>query len=251
MAAWRIGWKTLALLALSLVLVPLQVLVRLVTRGPAAAWLPMRWHAGVRRILGIRVEVVGTVGDGHATLFVGNHVSHFDIFVLGGVLPGSFIAKDEMARWPLANKLCALQDTVFVSRNPRDAGRVAAAMHSVLQRRRSLILFPEGTTSDGSAVAPFKSSLFSVFLGPAAGAWTVQPFTLSLQAVDGHELRLGGDRDGYAFHGDMAMGAHLLKFLGLRGARLRLVLHAPRVLAPDEDRKRLAAELHAVVASGL
>ena len=251
MAAWRIAYKTSALLALSLVLVPLQVLVRLFTHGPAAAWLPMRWHAGVRRILGIELEVVGRVADGEAIVFVGNHVSHFDIFVLGGVLPASFIAKDDMARWPLANKLCALQDTVFVSRNPRDAVRVAAAMRDVLQRRRSLILFPEGTTSDGRAVAPFKSSLFSVFLGPAAGAWMVQPFTLSVLAVDGRELPFGGDRDGYAFHGDMAMGAHLRHFLGLRGARLRLVLHSPRVLAPDDDRKTLAAELHAVVVSGL
>lgn len=251
MAVLRIAWKTLALLALSLVLVPVQVLVRWVTRGPAAAWVPMRWHAGVRRILGIDIEVVGAVGDGQATLFVGNHVSHFDIFVLGGLLPGSFIAKDDMARWPLANRLCALQDTVFVSRNPRDAGRMADAMRSVLQRRRSLILFPEGTTSDGRSVAPFKSSLFSVFLGPTAGAWTVQPFTLSLQAVDGRELQHGGDRDGYAFHGDMAMGAHVFRFLGLRGARLRVVLHAPHALSPDEDRKRLATTLHAVVASGL
>jgi lyso-ornithine lipid O-acyltransferase len=167
------------------------------------------------------------------------------------VLPGSFIAKDEMARWPLANKLCALQDTVFVSRSPRDAARVAHSMRDVLQRRRSLILFPEGTTSDGRAVAPFKSSLFSVFLGDSGSAWTVQPFTLSLQAVDGRALLLGGNRDGYAFHGDMTMVTHLKHFLGLRGARLRLVLHAPRALSPDEDRKRLAVELHGIVASAL
>ncbi len=251
MVWWRTVWKLAAVIAICVVLVPLQLLVRGLTQGPASAQIPRWWHAGLRRILGIKVTVDGMAVTDRPTLFVGNHLSHFDIFVLGSLLPASFIAKEDMAHWPIANRLCALQDTVFVSRRPRDAAKMTSRMQAVLQRRRSLVLFPEGTTSDGRAVAPFKSSLFSAFLGHGAGAWTLQPFTLTLLAVDGDPVGVGGKRDAYAFYGDMAMAGHMRHFLGLRGAHLHLVLHPPRQIDQDQDRKQLASGLHAIVAAGI
>jgi lyso-ornithine lipid O-acyltransferase len=118
MAVVRILYKLSALLAVSLLLVPLQGIVRAFARGPARLRLPRLWHRCVCRILGLRLDLVGSPSADAPTLFVGNHVSHFDIFVLGGRLPASFVAKDDMAQWPLANRLCALQDTVFISRRP-------------------------------------------------------------------------------------------------------------------------------------
>ncbi len=251
MAWWRVVWKIAAIAALSSILVPMQLLVRAVTKGPASARIPRWWHAGLRRILGIQVTIEGVAVTDRPTLFIGNHLSHFDIFVLGSVLPASFIAKDEMAQWPIANRLCALQDTVFVSRRPRDAAKMTGRMQAVLQRRRSLVLFPEGTTSDGRGVAPFKSSLFSAFLSEGNDEWTLQPFTLALLAVDGQPVVAAGERDAYCFHGDMVMAGHMRYFLGLRGAHVRLKFHPPRPVRANEDRKQLATELHAVVAAGI
>ncbi|HYM85135.1 MAG TPA: lysophospholipid acyltransferase family protein [Pseudoxanthomonas sp.] len=246
--------KLLAVLLTSVLLVPLQALVMAFTRGPPAFVVPRLWHRCLCRILGIEVEVMGTPNPQGRTLYVGNHISHFDILLLGSVLRTRFIAKDDMLRWPGVPFIAGLQQTVFISRRGRDAASAAMALSGVMGHGNNLLLFAEGTTSSGSTVAPFKSSLFSLFTGgspEAHVAWTVQPFTLVLQAVEGHALRDDGDRDLYAYHGDMDAGAHVQQFLRSRGAQLLLVLHAPISVAAGTDRKTLAALTHAVVASAL
>jgi 1-acyl-sn-glycerol-3-phosphate acyltransferase len=248
------GAKLLAILGVSAVLMPLQTLLMVFIRGPGAFVLPQLWHRCLCRILGIHVEVVGTPSAQARTLYVGNHISHFDILALGSALRTCFIAKDDMRRWPGIPFVAGLQQTVFISRRGRDAGSAAAALGEVMRHGNSLLLFAEGTTSSGKTVAPFKSSLFSLFVGDAAAVqagWTVQPFTLLLQAVNGHALRGDEDRDLYAYYGEMDAGAHVRRFLRSRGARLRLVLHAPITVTAGTDRKTLAAMTHAVVASAL
>lgn len=240
------------MLLASAALMPLQWAVMRFTRGRAAFVVPRWWFACLRRALGIEVEVVGTPRGGGGTLFVGNHVSHYDIVVLGSLLRARFIAKDEMARWPGMGWVGALAQTLYVSRRQRDAAAVAAHLAAQLRADHDVVLFPEGTTSSGEQVAPFKSSLFALFLGQGPKTtWTVQPFTLQVVAVDGHPLAAGGDRDGYAFHGGMMAGAHVRRFLGMSGARVRVVLHPPLAITADTDRKALARRLHGIVAGAL
>ena len=248
------GAKLLAMLAVSAVLMPLQTLLMVFTRGPRAFVLPQLWHRCLCAILGIRVEVVGTPSTEARTLYVGNHISHFDIVALGSALRTCFIAKDEMRHWPGIPFVAGLQQTVFISRRGRDAGSAAAALGEVMRHGNRLLLFAEGTISSGKTVAPFKSSLFSLFVGASEATqptWTVQPFTLLLLAVDGHALRGDDDRDLYAYYGEMDAGAHVRRFLRSRGARVRLVLHAPIEVTAGTDRKALAAMTQAAVASAL
>ena len=241
------------MLLASLVAMPLQWVLMRFTRGRAAFVLPRLWFGCLRRSLGVRAQVVGTPRNGGGTLFVGNHVSHFDIVLLGSLLRARFIAKDDMERWPGMRFVGELGQTLFISRRRRDAASVAASIAAQMRPDHDLVLFAEGTTSSGERVAPFKSSLFSLFLGQqAAGqAWTLQPFTLDIQSVDGRALSAGGDRDGYAFHSDMDAGVHVNRFLRLSGAVVRVVFHPPIAIPPDIDRKALAAQVHAIVASGL
>ncbi|WDS34708.1 lysophospholipid acyltransferase family protein [Pseudoxanthomonas sp.] len=245
--------KGASMLLASLVLMPVQWLVMRFTRGRAAFVVPRWWFACLRRALRIEVEVVGTPRAGGGTLFVGNHVSHYDIVLLGSLLPARFIAKDDMERWPGMRFVGALAQTVYISRRQRDAAAVAAALAAQLRPDHDLVLFPEGTTSSGEQVAPFKSSLFALFLGqPAdARAWTLQPFTQEILSVDGRALAAGGDRDAYAFHGRMQAGAHVKHFMALSGARVRVTFHPPVTISADTDRKTLALQLHDIVASGL
>ena len=249
----RAGAKLVAMLLASLVLMPLQWLLMRFTRGRAAFVLPRLWFGCLRRALGIRAQVVGAPRDGGGTLFVGNHVSHFDIVLLGSLLRARFIAKDDMQRWPGMRFVGELAQTLYISRRSRDAASVAAAVAAQMRPDHDLVLFAEGTTSSGERVAPFKSSLFSLFLGEqaAAQAWTLQPFTLDIQSVDGRALAAGGDRDGYAFHSDMAAGAHVSRFLRRSGAVVRVTFHPPIALAPGTERKALAAQVHGIVAAGL
>ncbi|MDV0439249.1 lysophospholipid acyltransferase family protein [Xanthomonas sacchari] len=240
-------------IAASALLIPPQWLLMRFTRGRAAFVLPRLWFGCLRRALGIRVEVVGTPRDAGGTLFVGNHISHFDIVVLGSLLRARFIAKNDMERWPGMRHIGALAQTVFISRRRQDAAAVAAAVAAQLRPDHDVVLFAEGTTSSGERVAPFKSSLFSLFLSadPDARRWTLQPFTLEVRSVDGQPLAQGGDRDAYAFYGEMQAGAHVAHFLRLSGAVVRVTFHAPIAVAPGSDRKALAAQLHGIVASAL
>ena len=253
LVALRAVWRVSAIVLASVVLIPLQWCVMRFTRGRAAFVLPRLWFACLRRALAIRVEQVGMPRTGGGTLFVGNHVSHYDIVLLGSLLRARFIAKDDMERWPGVAWLGGLAQTLFISRRSRDAAAVAAALAAKLRPDHDVVLFPEGTTSSGERVAPFKSSLFALFLGQAGAPqpWTVQPFTLEIRSVDGLGLPAGGDRNAYAFYGAMDAGAHVKRFLRLSGAVVRVSFHAPLAIAPGADRKALAAQLHAVVASAL
>lgn len=250
----RAGTKLAMILAASALLMPLQAGVLVFTRGPRAFVLPRLWHRCLRHILGISVEVEGVPCMRGRTLYVGNHVSHFDIVLLGSVLRTRFIAKDDMRSWPGIPFIAGLQQTVFISRRARDAAAASATLSADMGHGNNLLLFAEGTTSAGKDVAPFKSSLFSLFVGgvgQASPAWTVQPFTLVLLGVDGHALDSDADRDRYAFHGDMDAGAHVKSFLRGTGARLRLTLHPPLQVATGTDCKALAALTHDIVASAL
>lgn len=232
------------------VLAPLQWAAALPGDVRFAAWLPALFHRLACRVMGIVVEVRGTMHGGQ-TVWIANHLSYLDIMAIGSVAKCSFVAKDDIRGWPVFGRLARLQGTVFVNRASRRAADVGTALAGALASRRSLVVFPEGTTSDGSAVLPFKPALFEVFVADSAWAdVTLQPLTLSVQSIDGDAVGVA-HRDLYAYHGDASLGPHLLRFLGMRGARVRLTFHAPLPKDPAASRKMLAGAAHAAVASAL
>src|SRR6185437_1390398 len=114
-----------------------------------------------------------------------NHTGYLDISVLGSRLPASFIAKSEVARWPLFGWLAKLQRSVFVDRQVRSTAQQRDAIAERLAAKDALILFPEGTSNDGTFVLPFKSALFSVVFGKSETPVTVQPVSLAYTRLDG------------------------------------------------------------------
>jgi 1-acyl-sn-glycerol-3-phosphate acyltransferase len=245
--------KLAVIVTASVLLMPLQWLLMRFTRGRSAFVLPQLWFGCLRRALGLRVEIIGAPRRAGGTLFIGNHISHFDIVLLGSLLRARFIAKDDMERWPGMHVVGELAQTLFISRRRRDAANVAANIAAQMRPGHDLVLFPEGTTSSGKQVAPFKSSLFSLFAvqHDTESVWTLQPFTLDIRSVDGRQLSAGGDRDGYAFHSEMAAGEHVSRFLRMSGAVVRVVFHPPMAIPPGVSRKELALQVQAIVASGL
>lgn len=246
--------KVIAAVTVTGALLPLQLAVRALTSGPASFVLPQLWHRALCWIFAIAVERIGDMDTHAGTVYVGNHISHFDIFALGTCVRAAFIAKDEMASWPGMQLLGAMQQTLFVSRRARDAARVAAQVEESRRRGCRLVLFAEGTTSAGITVAPFKSSLFAVLVdaaGASNAAASLQPFSLELLEADGRTLHRTRDRDLYAFHGNATAGAHVWRFLRSRGARVRVTFHPVLPIAPGATRKTVAAAAHAVVSTGL
>jgi lyso-ornithine lipid O-acyltransferase len=237
-------------LAITLPLMPLQAAL-VVAGSRLARRLPRLYHGWTTRLLGFQVTVSGEMSPHQPTLFVANHVSFLDIEILGSLLEASFIAKADVARWPLFGWLAKLQRTVFVDRRVSSTHHQRNAIRERLDEADNLILFPEGTTGDGNRALPFKSALFSVadYAGPH-GALVVQPVSIAYVRLDGMPLgRL--DRPFVAWYGDMEFIPHLWTMLGLGRVGVEVAFHPPVSLADFGSRKALAEHCYRVVAAGV
>lgn len=246
----RAAWTIFAYLALTLPLMPLQA-VFVAFKSPLAVKLPVFYHRWCCRIFGIRLKIEGQAHKG-VTLFAANHLSYLDITVLGAVLPASFISKDDVRDWPLFGALAKLQRTVFIERKRTRAQQHRDAMIERLHGGDSLILFPEGTSSDGNRVLPFKSSLFAALWHDAHEAGhglAVQPVTLAVTHLDG--IPMGRDLRGlYAWVGDVPLGRHLWDFASLGRIDITITLHPPVQAENFASRKELAQHCQDRVATG-
>ena len=241
----RATGKALALLLLVAFALPTQLLVLACTRGPASMRLPRRFHATFARILGLEVKYLGEPLQGRGTVQVCNHLSYLDVCVLGARLATRFVAKEEVRGWPLFGLLARVQQTLFVERARQRAVATTRQLSRALDAPHGLLLFPEGTTSDGSRVLPFKAAAFAALAG---GRARVQPVRIDLLAVDGTDIDRGADRNLYAYHGDATLLPHLWRFLRSRGARLRVTFLPPLAAQPSTERKQLADAAWAAVA---
>ena len=187
------------------------------------------YWASLCRLLGLRVRVIGRPArpDGRPVVFASNHSSWLDILALGGVLEACFIAKEEVGRWPVIRTVARLGRTVFVSRRPADTGRERNAMRDRLDAGDNLILFPEGTSSDGSRVLPFRSVFFSVAEAqPGRSCPLIQPVSIVYDQLGG--LPIGrASRPVFAWYGDMDLASHFWRLAQHRGLRATVLLHAP------------------------
>jgi 1-acyl-sn-glycerol-3-phosphate acyltransferase len=213
--------------------------------------LPVWYHRRCCKILGIRVERRGRQSRKHPTLYVCNHVSYFDITVLGSLIEGSFVAKSEVANWPLFGWLARLQRSVFVERQARRAAKDRNEMTRRLEAGDHLILFPEGTSGDGNWVLPFKSALFAVAeYRPHHEPLAVQPVSITYTKLDG--VPMGRYlRPLFAWYGDMELARHLWQAVGM--GILTVVIEFHPVVEFDEfgTRKALSAHCHDRIAAGV
>jgi lyso-ornithine lipid O-acyltransferase len=231
-------------------LMPVQA-IGLVLRCRWTRILPSFYHRWCCHILGFRVASSGTPTLARPVLFVANHVSYTDITVLGSLIRGSFIAKAEVAHWPLFGWLARLQRTVFVDRRVRSTTSQRDAMTQRLAGGDALILFPEGTSGDGSRVLPFKSALFSAAATkPETGPIAVQPVSIAYTRLDG--IPLGRFyRPFFAWYGAVELAPHLWRMIGLGTVEVAVEFHPPTFLADCGSRKALAQYCHGRIAGGV
>lgn len=237
-------------LCLTASLLPVQIFAIRFNRSLAVR-LPLFYHRLCVRILGFRIRVHGQMETRGPVLFVCNHTSYSDISILGALLPASFVAKAEVAGWPLFGVLAKLQRTVFVDRRPARATGQRDEMMRRLEQGDNLILFPEGTSSDGNAVLPFKSALFSVAqVEPNGKPLVVQPVSIAYTRLDGMPVGRAL-RPYFAWYGDMTLAPHFWEIAGLGHATVDVVFHEPVTIEQYETRKGLAEHCFAVVARGV
>ena len=235
---------------LTLPLMPVQALL-LLLRSPLAERLPRAYHKRASHILGFDTKVIGTPTPMRPALFVANHTSYVDIEILGGLIEASFIAKSEVKRWPLFGWLARLQRTVFVDRRAHTTHQQRDAIVERLKAGDRLILFPEGTSNDGSRVLPFKSALFAAVHGASLEhPITVQPVSVAYVTLDG--MPIGRFyRPFFAWYGDMEMAPHLWAMVGLGRVGVTVEFHEPVSVVAFPTRKALAEQCWRVVSAGV
>jgi len=224
--------------------------------GRAKITFARLYWAVFTRLIGIRVRIIGETASGSAgrrVVFVSNHSSWIDIPVIGGVLDGCFVSKSDVATWPVISLIARLGRTVFVSRSRTSTGREREAMRARLRRGDNLILFPEGTSSDGSRVLPFRTSFFALAETRAGESLADLPL---IQPVSVVYDRLGGlpagraSRPIFAWYGDMDIASHFWRLTQHIGLRATVLLHTPMDPAGFADRKALSQAVWQVVADG-
>lgn len=231
------------LTVVTLVLIPVQWLaVRFGWR--LAGTLPVFWHRLALGLVGVRVVVRGTPTANRPLLIAANHVSWLDISVLGSLIPLSFIAKAEVESWPVFGLFAVLQRTVFVNRERRaETAAVASRIAERLSRGDPMVLFAEGTSSNGNEVLPFRTALMGAARhaldADGAGAW-VQP--LSIAYTHRHGMPMGRmGRPSVAWYGDMDLAPHLWGVFSSGAIDVTVTWGTPIAFAADGDRKRVAA----------
>jgi 1-acyl-sn-glycerol-3-phosphate acyltransferase len=228
------------LMALRLVEAPLY--------GPARPWTPHITQFVCRMafvILRIPLTVRGTPMT-QAGAVVGNHASWLDIFTLNACQRIYFVAKSEVAGWAGIGWLARATGTVFIARKGAEAKAQQQMFEARLKAGHKLMFFPEGTSTDGLRVLPFKSTLFAAFFAPdLAPLMHIQPVTVIYHAPPGRDPRH------YGWWGDMSFAPHLALTLATAPqGRVEVIFHPEVPVAAFPDRKALAAYCENVVRAG-
>lgn len=251
------GWVRVVLRALPLIVLVFGgliflLLVRLVERPlcglrrPVTPYITQSVCRGAFVLLGIRYSSEGVPLNG-AGAVVANHSSWLDIFALNARKRIYFVSKSEVAGWPGIGWLARATGTVFIKRDRREVSGQITLFRDRLAAGHKLLFFPEGTSTDGLQVLPFKPPLFAAFFDPLLReALQMQAVTVNYVAPAGVDPRF------YGWWGDMDFGPHLLSTLAAkRQGSVHVVYHAPVKVANYADRKTLAKAMEDQVRVGL
>lgn len=213
-----------------------------------ARWLEVRFFRRLLRSVSVQLRATGQIAEGPGTLYVANHISWADIPVLASVLDAAFVAKAEAGNWPLIGPLMRRYGVVLVDRNSRGTSSMQVdAIAQRLMAGQSVIIFPEGTTSNGEALLPFRSSLMQA----ARHASAVQPVVLRYLEPDGQALSAARQRD-VAWIGDDTLADGIVRMMAAPVlAQLAFLPPVDTAILPDRKAltERLQCEMEAAYAA--
>ena len=240
----RIAARAAGLIAVTITLSPVHALGLGLTAGRPRARGRWRgrflrlWSRAFLRVLGVRVAWRGPAPE-PPFLLVANHLSYLDILVLASRLPTTFVAKSEVAGWPVLGPLCSSFGTLFVDRSRKgDLPRLLGRLEEALSAGCGVVFFPEGTSSAGAGVLPFRSPLLAL---PAASGHPVHAAALAYRTSPPEAPA----HLSVCWWGDMPFGAHLVPLLGLPRIEAEVAVAAEPLV--DSDRKALALALREAV----
>lgn len=203
------------------------------------------YHRVMCFLMGIEIIQKGQISTIPSTLFVSNHVSYMDIPVLGSLINASFVAKSEIASWPLISSLAKIQNTIFIERKPSKTKSQIQILREHLNSGISLILFPEGTSTNGAQVLPLKSSLFSAAESEQAGV-SIQTVSIVYAQHNGEGMDQTV-RDRFAWYANFPFGSHFFKMLGMGKVTVIVTYNEPVKMSDFSSRKECASACEALM----
>ncbi len=238
------SFKILILFIWGVVLTPAQWL-SVKFNWPLQRRIPVLFHRVGLKILGVKVTQFGTPDPRRPLLVCSNHISWLDISVLTSLFSVVFVSKAEVNAWPIFGGLARLQRTVFIDRTRKTATKSASTdIASRLSGGDAVVLFPEGTTSDGNRVLPFRSSLLGAARSAVVreGSVTIQPVAIRYVGRQGLPIGRGGQVH-TAWYGDMELVPHLIHLVRIGAIEVEVRFGMARIYPANADRKQIAAEL--------
>jgi lyso-ornithine lipid O-acyltransferase len=242
----RVVLIALAFLALTLVLLPFQ-LIGLAFDSRLQRAIPHLYHRALCALIGVRIREVGTRSTAGPVLILSNHTSWLDICVITALAPVVFVAKNEVAGWPLLGWLAKLQRTIFINRQARrQTGAATREIAGRLLGGDAVVLFAEGTSSDGVRVLPFRSALVGAVhhalgSGTHHASITVQPMSLAYVGFGGVPIGRGL-RERVAWYGDADLIPHLLRVLASGAIDVTVSWGEAKSYDMSADRKAITRE---------
>lgn len=202
-------------------------LFRLPGRWKRIGKMTRRFARLLNALLGIRVRVEGDVDTlaSQGAFIASNHVSYVDGFVLSSLFPVVFVTKKEVRGWPIVGQWMAVCGALFIDRQRK--GKFPALVEEVAERLRhgaNILIFPEGTSTNGEEVLPFQSAPFAAPLRTGA---PIIPVTLTYTAIDGEPVT-SANRDLVYWYGDMEFLGHFWNLFGVRSVEVKAMIH-PRI----------------------
>jgi 1-acyl-sn-glycerol-3-phosphate acyltransferase len=247
----RVAVILIVLTLLFLALMPFQI-VGIAFNTALQRAVPHLFHRILCKVIGVRITEIGTRTRESPALILANHASWLDIPVIGAIAPVVFVAKSEVATWPVFGLLAKLQRTVFIERERRHkTGEAARAMAERLRGGDAVLLFPEGTSSDGIRILPFRSALIGAVhhaIGDSTHHQkvTVQPVSIAYVGIGGVPVGRAL-RDKVAWYGDTDLLPHLFGVIAAGAVDVTVSWGEPIATDISADRKQIARDAEAAV----
>lgn len=230
--------RLIIFLLLTLALLPFQFIIVFFIKNYAYI-IPYFYHKICLRIFGIKIKTFGKVSINSPILLISNHASYLDIIILGSLFKTSFIAKKEISKWPLLGILAKLQNTIFIDRRVSSLKNQENQIIKHLNEKKNLVIFPEGTSSDGNRVLPFKSSLFNIFEKNLNSKILVQTITIVYKKINGIPMNRI-ERKNITWHSNMDLIPNIFNVLKKLSIEVEIIFNDEFLPSKEYDRKKLA-----------
>jgi lyso-ornithine lipid O-acyltransferase len=205
----------------------------------------------LRVLLGVRITVAGSTDglDTSARFIVSNHLGYLDGIVLASLFPVIFVTKRQVRRWPVIGQLLTLLEIIFIDReNKNDILRVVNRISTTLRKETNVLVFPEGTSTNGEKLLAFQSAFFA---GPLMAHAAVVPVTLTYTFIDQQPVS-AANRDRIYWYGDMSFAPHLWNLLAASRIEVSVKIHpaleTSNLRNDSLNRKQLSQACHDVIA---